>query len=124
MPYHGFNVQWLYRAADGARGPDLRILDAVAAWRFTFTRLPTDYRLWSIGGDPRRADETVLAYVDEILAACRDRGLHLSLNLHRAPGYIITGWESEPYTLWADAAAQDDFAAPWDRFPRRYRGVP
>jgi endoglucanase len=124
VSYFGFNLQWLYQAADGARGPDHRVLDAVAAWDFNFIRLPTDYRLWSVAGDPRRADEAVLTRIDEIVEACRERGLHLSLNLHRAPGYIITGWESEPYNLWADAAAQDDFVATWERFARRYRGVP
>ena len=90
MSHHGFNVQWMFNAHAGASGPDERVLDAVAAWGFDFIRLPTDYRLWSVDGDPLRADESVLALVDKTLAACRQRGLHLSLNLHRAPGYIIT----------------------------------
>lgn len=124
MPRYGFNLQWLYTSAAAPRGPDERVLDAMAAWGFDFLRLPTDYRLWSVGGDPYRADETVLALIDDALAACRQRGIHLSLNLHRAPGYIITGWESEPYNLWADAAAQDAFVATWERFAGRYRGVP
>lgn len=124
MRHCGFNVQWLFNAQAGACPPDERVLDTVAAWGFDFIRLPTDYRLWSVDGDPHRADESVLALVDAALAACRGRGLHLSLNLHRAPGYIITGWETEPYNLWSDEPAQDAFVATWERFARRYRAVP
>ncbi|MFI5915706.1 glycoside hydrolase family 5 protein [Dactylosporangium sp. NPDC051541] len=124
MPHYGFNVQWMYQLGQGAHGPDERLLDAVAAWGFNFIRLPTDYRLWSVGGDPHRTDEAVLQRIDDILAACRARGLHLSLNLHRAPGYVITGWETEPYNLWADEAAQRAFVATWERFARRYQGIP
>lgn len=124
MPRYGFNLQWLYTTRAEPTGPDERVLDAMAAWGFDFLRLPTDYRLWSVGGDPYRPDESVLALVDAALAACRQRGIHLSLNLHRAPGYVITGWETEPWNLWADEPAQDAFVATWERFAGRYRGVP
>ncbi|MDP9794139.1 aryl-phospho-beta-D-glucosidase BglC (GH1 family) [Catenuloplanes nepalensis] len=124
MPGYGFNFQWLYSTRTAPAGPDERALDAIASWGFDFVRLPTDYRLWSVGGDPMRPDETVLQLIDDVLHACRTRGLHLSLNLHRAPGYIITGWETEPYNLWADEPAQDAFVAVWTRFAERYRGVP
>lgn len=124
MPRYGFNMQWLYSDHTAPTGPDEKVLDAMAAWGFDFVRLPTDYRLWSVDGDPYRPDETVLRLVDQVLAACRTRGLHLSLNLHRAPGYIITGWESEPYNLWADRPAQDAFVVTWERFAQRYADVP
>jgi hypothetical protein len=122
--HYGFNLQWLYSRRQPPAGPDERVLDAIAAWGFNFVRLPTDYRLFTVDDDPHRPDEAVLALVDEILAACTDRGIHLSLNLHRAPGYIITGWETEPYNLWTDTPAQDAFVALWERFAARYRDVP
>ncbi|RZS91463.1 aryl-phospho-beta-D-glucosidase BglC (GH1 family) [Motilibacter rhizosphaerae] len=124
MPRYGFNVQWLFTQSRPPQGPDERVLDAVAAWGFDFLRLPTDYRHWAVGGDPFRADEAVLQLVDQALEACRQRGIHLSLNLHRAPGYVITGWETEPYDLWSDQEPQDAFVATWERFAERYRGVP
>ena len=124
MPRSGFNLQWLYSKRAAPRGPDEKVLDAIAAWGFDFVRLPTDYRLWSVDDDPYRPDESVLALVDSALAACRQRGIHLSLNVHRAPGYVITGWETEPYNLWADLPAQDAFVATWERFARRYVSVP
>jgi len=124
MPHYGFNAQWLYSKRATPRGPDERVLDAMAAWGFNFLRLPTDYRLYCVGNDPDRPDEAVLALIDDVLAACRERGIHLSLNMHRAPGYIITGWESEPYNLWADTPAQDAFVTLWERFAQRYAAVP
>lgn len=124
MPHYGFNVQWLYTLDQPVQDTDERVLDAMVAWGFDFLRLPTDYRLWSVGGDPLTADEAMLERIDDVLRACRERGIHLSLSLHRAPGYIITGWESEPYNLWADTPAQDAFTATWERFATRYAGVP
>ena len=35
------------------------------------------------------------------------------------PGYIITGWETEPYNLWTDRPAREAFVATWARFARR-----
>lgn len=124
MPYYGFNVQWLFDQQAGASRPDERVLDAMAAWGFDFLRLPMDYRLLGIDGDPYRPEERVLGLIDAALQACRDRGIHLSLTQHRAPGYIITGWETEPYDLWSDRPAQDAFVTIWERLARRYADVP
>ena len=49
--------------------------------------------------------------------------IHLSLNLHRAPGYCITRNELEKHNLWLDVEAQDAFVFLWAGFARRYRGV-
>lgn len=124
MTYYGFNLQWLYTKNQPVSGPDERVLEAIASWGFNFVRLPTDYRLFCVDDDPHHPNEMGLAQVDAILAACADRRIHLSLNLHRAPGYIITGWETEPYNLWTDEPAQDAFVALWERFATRYASVP
>lgn len=81
MVHHGFNVQWMFNAHAGAAGPDERVLDAVAAWGSNSVRLPTDYRLWSVGGDPYPADESVPALIDQTVDACRQR--------HRRPGAVF-----------------------------------
>ena len=120
MPRYGFNLQWLFQRDRGVGDPDVRVLDAIAAWGFDFVRLPMDYRTWAVGGDPRRADEQVLGAIDAALEARRARDLHLCLALHRAPGYSIIGWESEPYDLWSDVRVQDDFVLTWERFASRY----
>lgn len=124
MPYYGFNVQWMFSKGSAPTGPDERVLDLIASWGMNFLRLPVDYRLLSVDDDPMRPDETALALVDDVVEACRQRGLHLSLSLHRAPGYVITGWETEPYNLWADVEAQDAFVSIWTGLAARYGDVP
>ena len=124
MTHYGFNLQWMFMRPAGASEPDPHVLDTIAGWGFNFVRMPCDYRFFTSAPDYPPAAEEALARVDRCLLACRERGLHLSLNLHRAPGYVITGWESEPHNLWADAPAQDAFVALWRTFAARYRGVP
>jgi aryl-phospho-beta-D-glucosidase BglC (GH1 family) len=124
MTRYGFNLQWLYRTERGASEPDPRVLDTIAAWGFNFVRLPTDYRFFTSAPEYPAPDEKALDRVDRCVQACRERGLHLALNLHRAPGYIITGWEEEQHNLFADTVAQDAFAGLWRAFADRYVGVP
>ncbi len=49
--------------------------------------------------------------------------MHLSLNLHRAPGYCINANDLERHNLWLDPLAQDAFVFTWEQFTRRYQGV-
>ncbi len=121
---YGFNFQWmLVGAGERPKPPDERALDFLAREGFDFVRLPTDYRVWTTGFDYLHPDETVFESIDAYLAACRARGIHLSLNLHRAPGYCITRNELERHNLWLDLEAQDTFVFLWSGFARRYLGV-
>jgi aryl-phospho-beta-D-glucosidase BglC (GH1 family) len=124
VPWYGFNLQWLFITDEPPTEPDERVLDAIAGWGFNFIRLPCDYRFFTQAPVYPSADQDALARVDRCIGACRQRGLHLSLNLHRAPGYIIAGWQEEPHNLWVDQVAQDAFVALWETFAERYRGVP
>jgi aryl-phospho-beta-D-glucosidase BglC (GH1 family) len=121
---YGFNFQWMLVGAGERPKPlDERALDFLAREGFDFVRLPTDYRVWTTGFDYLHPDETVFESIDAYLAACRARGIHLSLNLHRAPGYCITRNELERHNLWLDLEAQDTFVFLWSGFARRYLGV-
>jgi hypothetical protein len=40
--------------------------------------------------------------------------MHVSLNLHRAPGYCINAGFYEPFNLWKDDAAQEAFYFHWN----------
>ena len=126
MTHYGFNFQWMFSWAPGRmpEAPNERALDFLAEYGFNFVRVPTDYRFWTKDFNYRRPDEAVFKFLDHYLSACRSRGLHLSLNLHRAPGYCINGQELERDNLWTDAVAQDGFVFVWETFARRYRGVP
>jgi Endoglucanase len=126
MPRYGFNFQWMYSWQPGRKpeGADRKALDFLAQAGFDFARVPTDYRFWTKGSDYLSPDEAVFAYFDDYLAACRERGVQLCLNLHRAPGYCINRPEIEAHNLWTDEAAQEGFCFIWASLARRYKGVP
>ncbi len=126
MPYYGFNFLWMFSSWRGkpAQPPDERALDFLAAFGFNFVRIPTDYRFWTRDFDYFHPDESVWETIDSYLSACRARGIHMSLNFHRAPGYCINRHDLERHNLWTDALAQDAFVFLWESFARRYQHVP
>ena len=126
MPRYGFNFQWMFSASrtPTPQSPDEKALDFLAATGFDFVRLPTDYRLWTRDFDYFHPDEQAFIAIDQALEACRARGLHLSLNIHRAPGYCINDNHLERHNLWVDSIAQDAFVFLWETFARRYQDIP
>lgn len=127
MPRYGFNLQWMFWQEPGQKQApppaDERALDFIAAQGFDFVRLPTSYWFWTTNFNYFQPDEAALTVLDSYLAATRARGLHLSLNLHRAPGYCINGNEYEKHNLWLDREAQDGFVFQWEMFARRYAHI-
>lgn len=90
---------------------------------FNFVRLPMDYRCYAPTNDPLAFKEDVLKEVDEAVEFGRRHGIHVCINLHRAPGFCINP-PAEPTCLWTNAATLETFAAHWQMFARRYKGVP
>jgi aryl-phospho-beta-D-glucosidase BglC (GH1 family) len=126
MNYYGFNFQWMFSwKPDQRPAPaDEKALDFLAKYGFNFVRIPTDYRFWTKDFDYTHPDESIFDSIDQYLEACRSRGIHLSLNLHRAPGYCINRNDLEKHNLWLDQVAQDAFVFLWETFARRYKGMP
>lgn len=120
---YGFNMLWMYTAGREPEEPNLKELDFIAGEGFDFIRVPTDYRCWTKDFDYFHADYRVIRYIDRYIAACSERGMHLCLNLHRAPGYCINSPEKEKHNLWRDAEAQSGFVHIWRMFAERYKGV-
>src|SRR5687768_4770186 len=125
MKYYGFNFQWMFSWKPDRRPEpaDEKALDFLAEFGFNFVRIPLDYRFWTQHFDYFHPDESVFDYTDQYLKACQSRGLHLSLNLHRAPGYCINRNDLEKHNLWLDKLAQDAFVFLWETFARRHKGV-
>ncbi len=124
FPRYGFNFLWIYSSEQGPPSPpDERALDFLAARGFDFVRIPANYWFWTREFDYDHPDESVLAFFDRYLEVVNSRGMHMSLNLHRAPGYCINRPETERHNLWTDTIAQDAFVGTWERFAERYRGV-
>ncbi|RYG33888.1 glycoside hydrolase [bacterium] len=125
MPHYGFNFLWAFIWEDGRDLPpaEEKALDFLAKHGFDFVRVPTDYRYWTHGHDYLNPDERALAKIDGYIDSTRQRGLHASLNIHRAPGYCINSPEIELHNLWTDKVAEDAFVFNWENFARRYQGI-
>jgi endoglucanase len=104
------------------RGADFALMEE---WGFNFARLPMSYQCWA-KGDPAewlKLDESQLKHIDEAIELGRRHGVHINLNLHRAPGYCVNP-PAEPLDLFTDQQALDAAAFHWAQFARRYRGIP
>lgn len=102
-------------------------------WGFNFVRIPMDYWLWIDSDwqttrtlspdDTFKIKESAFEPIDRLVELSRKYGLHISLNLHRAPGYCINNSEREPFVLWSDPRAEEAFSLHWFTIAQRYRGV-
>ena len=124
MRKYGFNMLWMF-IFDGevAGKPDRKQLEFIAKRGFNFIRVPTDYHFWTKDYDYLHPNEKAFEVIDSYLQACREFGLHMSLNVHRAPGYCINNNTPERHNLWTDQVAQDGFAFIWEIFAKRYKGI-
>ncbi|WP_153801107.1 glycoside hydrolase family 5 protein [Foetidibacter luteolus] len=100
-------------------------------WGFDFVRIPIAYPYYL---DIDRAKDIVPSDVYKINTAATDRiealvanahkyNLHVSLNLHRAPGYCINSGFHEPYNLWKDEEAQKAFYYHWGMWAKKYKNT-
>jgi endoglucanase len=94
-------------------------------WGFDFARLPMSYLCWT-DPDPaewRKLKEPELKHIDQAIHDGNRHGVHVNLNLHRAPGYCVNP-PKEPLDLWKDSQALDACAFHWAAFAKRYKGIP
>ena len=100
-------------------------------WGFNFVRLPIAYPFYvkfdrSKNISPEEVyqiDNAAADRIDHLVQMAHKNNLHVSLNLHRAPGYCINAGFLEPYNLWKDQAAQDAFYFHWNMWAKRYKNV-
>jgi endoglucanase len=100
-------------------------------WGFNFVRLPIAYpyylnfdRTKNITPEEvYKIDNAAVDKIDNLVQLAHKHDLHVSLNLHRAPGYCINASFNEPYNLWKDQAAQDAFYFHWNMWAKRYKNV-
>jgi endoglucanase len=103
----------------------------MADWGFDFVRLPIAYpnylqfdRSQKIDGDEvYQLDEYRIEMIDRLVTMAHRYHMHVSLNLHRAPGYCINAGFEEPFNLWTDEDALDAFCFHWQVWARRYKGL-
>ena len=95
---------------------------------FNFVRLPLDYLTYTQSGNWDVFLEEEIAEIDKAVEYGQKHGVHVCINLHRAPGYSVNTSVNLPpgqnVSLWTDASAQNAFVNHWDYFARRYKDVP
>ena len=100
-------------------------------WGFDFVRLPIAYpRYLSFDrskditiDEVYKTSPKVLDDIDQLIFMAQKHGLHVSLNLHRGPGYCINAGFHEPFNLWKDKEAQDAFNFHWGMWAERYKNI-
>ncbi|MDQ2657740.1 MAG: cellulase family glycosylhydrolase [Bacteroidota bacterium] len=100
-------------------------------WGFDFVRIPMAYPYYLdidhsqniVPEDVYKIKEENVDRIDQLVALAHKYGMHVSLNLHRAPGYCINAGFHEPYNLWQDAEALDAFCFHWNMWAKRYKDV-
>lgn len=100
-------------------------------WGFDFVRLPISYPYYLDFDRTKKitpeqvykTDNAALDKIDNLVQLAHKYNMHVSLNLHRAPGYCINAGFTEPYNLWKDQEAQNAFYFHWNLWANRYKNV-
>ena len=100
-------------------------------WGFDFVRIPMaypsyldiDYSKNITINDVRKIDHQKTDQVESLVHMAHKYNLHVSLNLHRAPGFCVNAGFNEPYNLWEDEQAQKDFYFHWKFWAKRFKHV-
>jgi len=100
-------------------------------WGFNFVRIPMAYPYYlDIDRTKNITPEDVyklngksLDEVDKVVNLGLKYNIHVSLNLHRGPGFCVNAGFNEPYNLWFDQAALDAFCFHWNMWAKRYKNI-
>ena len=100
-------------------------------WGFDFVRIPMAYPFYLdidrnknvTPEDVYKINQRAIDMIDNRVQLAHKYNMHVSLNLHRAPGYCINAGFNEPYNLWKDQAALDAFCFHWNMWAKNYKNV-
>ncbi len=100
-------------------------------WGFNFVRIPMAYPYYLdidrtkniVPEDVYKLNNKSLDEIDRIVNLGMKYNIHVSLNLHRAPGFCVNAGFNEPYNLWFDQAALDAFSFHWNMWAKRYKSI-
>ena len=122
--WRGFNLTEKCVKRRGGNTPPFQESDfaLLAEWGFDFARLPLSYLCWTDPEELVKVREADLKDIDDAVDFGRKHGVHINLNLHRAPGYCVNP-PKEPLDLWKDEKALEACAFHWAHLARRYKGI-
>ena len=98
-------------------------IQRIADWGMDHVRLPVDYPVLEDDDRPLTYKASGFKYLDRCLTWCKDNGLRVILDLHKAPGYsfadTIEGYQ--PMPLFQDPQAQDRFISLWEALAEHFK---
>jgi aryl-phospho-beta-D-glucosidase BglC (GH1 family) len=133
--WRGFNLTDFFSPDPGrVNGSALSTEDDLrwmSDWGFDFIRLPMAYPYYLKFDRSRditpsgvyQTDESRLEEIDKLIFLAHKYHFHVSLCLHRAPGYCVNAGFREPFNLWVDQEALDAFCFHWEMWAKRYRNI-
>ncbi len=123
--WRGFNLPHMYSQAwpDARRGFKEEEIKWIGEWGFNFVRLPLDYHFFIKNNDWTKIDAAAMAQVERVVEWGGKYGVHVCINLHRAPGYCINP-PAEPKDLWTNAEAQAVCEAHWRAWAKLLKKYP
>jgi endoglucanase len=124
--WRGFNfTEKFVKRREGNPPFNEQDFELLSEWGFNFARLPLSYLCWTEAGPENwlKIREPELKDIDQVVRFGEKHGVHINLNLHRAPGYCVNP-PREPLSLWTDEQALDACAFQWAMFAKRYKGIP
>jgi endoglucanase len=100
-------------------------------WGFDFIRIPIAYPHYIefdrskniMPDDVYKFNNAAVDKINTLVQLCHKYHMHVSLNLHRAPGYCINAGFNEPYNLWKDESAQQAFYYHWSFWAKQYKNI-
>ncbi len=103
----------------------------MADWGFDFLRLPMAYPRFVdfdsskdiTPADIYKINQKEVDTVQALVEKANKHGLHVSLNLHRAPGFCVNAGFNEPYNLWKDDEAQEAFYYHWGMWAKQFASL-
>jgi hypothetical protein len=112
--WRGFNLLNYFMADwnQGSREFKEEELRWISEWGFNFVRLPLDYRLFIKDKDWRQPDLEKMAEIIRVVEWGGKYGIHVCVNLHRAPGYCINP-PKEAKSVWSDEEALEVCELHW-----------
>jgi aryl-phospho-beta-D-glucosidase BglC (GH1 family) len=132
--WKGFNIGDYFQPDPlfvGTRTPE-ELFKFVAGWGFDFIRIPIAYptylklkprQQYIDADDVYKIDANKANEIEQTVYLAQKHGLHVSLNLHRAPGFCISTGYHEPYNLWKQKDAQDAFVYHWSYWAKQFKDV-
>lgn len=131
--WKGFNLLDLFSPDPSRARPatEEQFFKWMADWGFDFVRIPMAYPAYVKfdRSEPipikrvRKIDRKATDRIEELVYQAHKYGLHVSLNLHRAPGFCVNAGFEEPYNLWKDEQALEDFCFHWKFWAKRFKNV-